>query len=83
MSNNEEIRNLLIEIRDNQRSSLEQQREHLEVAKEQIERSREQVQESIKLQRQAIDKVKNVSRLAIPGIIICIVLIIYLVVRYL
>ncbi len=82
MSDEEEIRDLLIEIRDNQRSSLEQQKEHLEVAKGQIERSRGQVQESIELQRQAMDKVKKVSRLAIPGILICIVLIIYLVVRY-
>jgi hypothetical protein len=83
LSDKEEIRDLLIEIRDNQRSSLEQQKEHLEIAKEQIERSRGQVQESIELQRQAMDKVKNVSRLAIPGILICIVLIVYLIVRYL
>lgn len=83
MNDNVEIRDLLIEIRDNQRSSLEQQREHLEIAKEQIERSRGQVQESIELQRKAIDKVKTISRIAIPGILLCIVLIVYLVVTYL
>jgi len=82
LSDKEEIRNLLIEIRDNQRASLAQQKEHLEMAKEQMDRSRGQVQESIELQRQAMDKVKNVSRLAIPGIVICIVLITYLVIRY-
>ena len=82
LNHKEEIRNLLIEIRDNQRAALGQQKEHLEIAKEQMDRSRGQVQESIELQRQAMDKVRKVSRLAIPGIVICIVLITYLVIRY-
>lgn len=82
MGDKDEIRDLLIEIRNNQRLSLERQEEHLEIAKEQIERSRGQVQESIELQRLAIDKVKKTSRIAIPGIVICIVLIVYLLVKY-
>ncbi len=83
MSDKDAIRDLLVEIRDNQRSSLEQQKEHLQIAREQIERSRGQVQESMELQRQALDKGKKVSRIALPGILFCIVLIVYLVVRYL
>ncbi|MDH4351575.1 MAG: hypothetical protein OEY20_09140 [Gemmatimonadota bacterium] len=82
MSGNEDIRDLLVEIRDNQRLSLQRQEEHLAIAKEQVERARGQVQESIELQRLAIDKVKAVSRVAIPGIVICVVLIVYLLVRY-
>ena len=83
LSDNDQIKDLLVEIRDNQRLSLKQQKEDLEIAKQQIERSRGQVQESIELQRQAIDKVKTISRIAIPGILFCIVLIVYLVARYL
>ncbi len=82
MSDKDEIRDLLIEIRDNQRLSLQKQEEHLAVAREQIDRARRQVQDSIELQRQAIDRVKKVSRIAIPGIILCVVLIAYLVIRY-
>jgi hypothetical protein len=82
VSDKDEIRDLLIEIRDNQRLSLQKQEEHLAVAREQIDRGRRQVQDSIELQRQAIDRVKKVSRIAIPGIILCVALIAYLVIRY-
>lgn len=82
MGDKDEIRDLLIEIRDNQRLSLQKQEEHLSVAREQIDRARRQVQDSIELQRQAIDRVKKISRIAVPGIILCVVLIAYLVVRY-
>jgi len=83
LSESSEIRDLLIEIRDNQRLSLQRQEEHLTLAKEQLERSRNQVQESITLQRQAVDRAKRISMVAIPGIILCVVLIVYLVVKYL
>jgi hypothetical protein len=83
MSEREDIRELLIEIRDNQRLSLQRQEEHLAIARGQIDRSREQVQQSIELQRQAIERVKKISRIAVPGIVLCIALIIYLMVRYL
>lgn len=82
MSDSDEIRKLLIEIRDNQRLSLQRQEEHLEIARRQIERSTSQVQESIELQRVAIDRVKKVSRVAIPGILLCVALIAYLLIRY-
>jgi t-SNARE complex subunit (syntaxin) len=83
LSDEESVRDLLIEIRNNQRLSLQRQEEHLELARRQIERSSGQVQESIELQRLAIDKARRVSRIAVPGILVCILLIIYLLVRYL
>ena len=46
MSDREEIRDLLIEIRDNQRLSLKRQEEQLEIARKQIERSSDQVEKS-------------------------------------
>jgi hypothetical protein len=82
MIDGEDIRTLLVEIRDNQRLSLQRQEEHLEIARKQIERSSDQVQESIELQRLAIDRVKKVSRIAVPGIVLCFVLIAYLLIKY-
>ena len=82
MSDSPEIRDLLIEIRDNQRLSLQRQEDHLALAREQLERSRKQVAESIELQRQAIARVKRISRIALPGIVLCVLLIVYLLVRY-
>ena len=82
MTDREEIVSLLKEIRDNQRSALQRQQEHLELARQQIERSRAQTEQSIALQKTAVDRVKHVSRVAIPGIALCLVLIVYLLVKY-
>jgi hypothetical protein len=82
VSDRDDIRELLVEIRDNQRLSLQRQEEHLEIARKQIERSSTQVQESIQLQRLAIDRVTKISRIAVPGILICVVLIVYSLVKY-
>jgi hypothetical protein len=83
MSDNDDIRNLLLEIRDNQRRSLELQETRIEIANTQLERSRLQVDESLSLQREAIAKQKTITRIAVPGIALCIAAIIYLIVRYL
>ena len=77
-----ELMQILVEIRDNQRLSIRKQEEHLEIARQQIERARKQVAESIELQKVAIDRAKTVARVAIPGILLCIGLIIYLIVTY-
>ena len=82
MNRDDEIKDLLIEIRDNQKLSLQRQEEHLEIARQQVDRANRQVTESIELQKLAIEKAKQVARIAIPGIILCIALIIYLVVVY-
>lgn len=82
MSDEKEIRDLLIEIRDNQRLSLQRQEEHLAIAREQIDRSKSQVQESLALQRQAIERVKRISRIAVPALVLCFGLIFCLLVKY-
>ena len=82
MSDLDDIHALLIDIRDNQKRALEHQERHLAIAQQQLDRSQRQVEESIDLQRQAVDRVKRVSRVALPGIVLCIALIAYLVVRY-
>ena len=58
MGHDDELKQLLVEIRDNQRLSLQKQEEHLEVARQQIERARTQVAESIELQKVAIERAK-------------------------
>ena len=83
MTDMEEIKALLVEIRDNQKLALERQEEHLAVAREQVSRSRSQVEESLSLQKQAVDRFRRVSLIAVPGILLCIALILYLVIRYL
>jgi hypothetical protein len=83
MSEREELVALIKEIRDNQRLALARQEEHLELARQQLERSRSQVERSIELQKAAIARVKQVSRVAIPGIVLCVALIAYLIARYL
>jgi len=82
MNEMDEILGLLKEIRDNQQSALAKQEAHLAIAREQIDRSKNQIEESIALQRQAVDRFKKVSRIALPGIILCIALVVYLVVRF-
>jgi hypothetical protein len=82
VSEREEIVALIKEIRDNQRLALARQEEHLEVARQQLERSRSQVEESIQLQRAAVARVKNISRIALPALVLCLGLIVYLIVRY-
>lgn len=78
----EQILAILKEIRDQQRVALEQQRAHLEIAKEQIERSRTQVEESIGLQRFAIDRFRKVTIVAVPLIVLCLALILYLTLKF-
>lgn len=83
MSERDEIVALIKEIRDNQRLALARQEEHLELARRQLERSQTQVAQSIELQKAAVARVKQISRIAVPGIVLCLALIVYLIVRYL
>ena len=77
------IVSLLTEIRDNQREMLERQRAQLEVAQAHIEQAKNQVTESLTLQREAVGRARTATRVAIPGILLCVAAIVYLVLRYL
>lgn len=83
MQNEDEIKQLLTEIRDNQKLALQRQEEHLELARRQVDRAGSQVNESIQLQKEAMDRFKRVGRVVFPLIVLCIALIIYLIVRFL
>lgn len=79
---NDDIRTLLAEIRDNQRLALQRQEEQLAIAREQLDRSRRQIEESIALQRQAVERARSIARVALPAILVCVAMIVYLLVRY-
>ena len=66
---------LLREIRD----ALRLQRELIE---EQLARSRASVEESIGLQRTALQRQRQVTAIAVPGILACLLAIGYLIWRY-
>ena len=82
MSELDDVKAILSEIRDNQRRALEQQEKQVALASEQLDRAKTQVEESLRLQREAIAKQRTIMRFALPGIALCIFAIIYLIVRY-
>jgi hypothetical protein len=81
--NDDRIVGLLGEIRDNQREMLERQRIQLETAQRHLEQAKVQVAEGLALQREAVSRVRIMVRLGVPGILLCIATIIYIMVRYL
>ena len=66
---------VLREIRD----TLKAQRALVE---EQLARSRKSVEESIGLQKTALQRQRQITLIAVPGILACIAAIAYLVIRY-
>ena len=79
----QQILETLREIRDGQREMLALMNAQKALAEEQLQKSQHRIDESLGLQRQALQRQKSVTRLAIPGILACIAAIVYLVVRYL
>ena len=82
MSELDDIKTLLGEIRDNQQRALEQQAKQVSLAEQQLERARSQIEESLALQREAVAKQRTVMRWALPGIALCIAAILYLIIKY-
>ena len=73
---------LLREIRDGQQKIIALLSAQHALAEEQIKRSRESIEESVGLQRLALQRQRTISLVAVPGIMICILAIGYLVLRY-
>jgi hypothetical protein len=78
----QQILEVLREIRQGQLEALRAMEEHRALAKEQIQVSRKTVEESVGLQRLALKRQRTVTFIAVPGILACIAAIAYLVVRY-
>lgn len=73
---------ILREIRDRQREAVELLKAQRALVEEQLARSRASVEESIGLQKTALQRQRQVTMVAVPGIIACILAIAYLVLRY-
>jgi hypothetical protein len=78
----QQILDVLRELRDGQRDALIAMEKHRSLVEEQIRVSRSNVEESVSLQRLALKRQRVVTLIAVPGIIACIVAIAYLVLRY-
>ena len=78
----QQVLEVLREIREGQREALKAMEEHRAFVKEQIQISRNNVAESVGLQRLALQRQRTITIIAIPGILACIAAIAYLVLRY-
>ncbi len=82
MSREDEIAQLLTNIRDGQREALARQREQLELARAEAERMRRIADESVALQRAGIERMKLVSRVLLPVILLLVALVLWLLFKY-
>jgi hypothetical protein len=73
---------ILREIRDRQREAVEILKAQRALVEEQLRRSQKSVEESIGLQKTALARQRQVTMVAVPGIVACILAIAYLVYRY-
>lgn len=73
---------ILREIRDGQQQIIALMTAQQSLAEEQVKRSRDSIEESVGLQKLALQRQRTVTLVAVPGIIICMAAIAYLVLRY-
>jgi formate dehydrogenase maturation protein FdhE len=74
---------LLRDIRDGQQKIIELLAAQQALAEEQVKRSRDSIEESVSLQRLALQRQRTITLVVVPGILVCIAAIGYLVLRYL
>ena len=79
---NGEVLQVLEELRDGQKEIIALLSSQRAMAEEQLGRSREAVQESIALQKVALRRQRTITLIAVPGILVCVAAIAYLVFRY-
>lgn len=78
----QQILEVLRDIREGQREALRVMEQHRSLVEEQLKSSRRTVEESVGLQRLAIRRQRVVTLIAVPGILACVLAIVYLVARY-
>jgi hypothetical protein len=83
MTSEDELRELLSEIRDNQRLAIQHQMEQIALLREHHALAKKQITDSMNLQKQAMSRFKALSMLVLPAIAVCLALVLYLIVRYL
>ncbi|HSD74737.1 MAG TPA: hypothetical protein VLB75_08195 [Steroidobacteraceae bacterium] len=78
----DQIVELLSDIRDGQREALARQHEQLELARSEAERMRRIADESVALQRAGIERMQRVTRIVLPIILLLIALVVWLLFKY-
>lgn len=78
----DQILEALARIEENQRKALEAQQQHLQIAQAQLERSNKTIQESIELQRTAVARQGQVTKIVLPLVAILLALLAYMLLRY-
>jgi len=78
----QKILEVLRDIREGQREALRVMEQHRSLVEEHLKTSRRTVEESVGLQRLALKRQRALTFVALPGILACIVAIVYLVARY-
>ncbi len=82
MSRDDQIVELLTDLRDGQRETLARQHEQLELARSEAERMRRIADESVALQRAGIERVQRITRIVLPIIVLLIGLLAWLIFKY-
>jgi hypothetical protein len=82
MTDTDRIQPILEQIEKNQRAALELQQTHLDVAQAQLERSNRSIQESLDLQRKAVARQAQLSKILLPIVAVLLILLVYLMVRW-
>lgn len=82
MSNDDRVLELLGRIEENQRNALEAQQQHLQIAQAQLDRSNKTIQESIELQRTAVARQGQITKIVLPLVAVLLALLAYLLIKY-
>jgi hypothetical protein len=82
MSNDDRVLELLGRIEENQRKALEAQQQHLQIAQAQLDRSNKTIQESIELQRTAVARQGQITKIVLPLVAVLLALLAYLLIKY-
>jgi hypothetical protein len=82
MSENGQVISLLTRIEENQRTALDVQQRQLELTQAQLERSNQSVRESLELQRVAVSRQSQITKLVLPLIGVLLLLLAYLLVKW-
>ena len=82
METHDEIIEALKRIEANQVKALQAQAEHIALAKAQLERSERTINESVALQKVSVARQTQVTRIALPLIVLLVVLLAYLLVKW-
>lgn len=82
MSRDDQIVELLTDLRDGQREGLARQHEQFELARNDAERMRRIADESVALQRAGIERMQRITRIVLPVIVLLIALVVWLIFKY-